>query len=665
MIQNISQKLNTPEFLKLSIVIVNYNVKYFLEQALLSVFKAGAGIAMEVFVVDNNSQDGSAEMLKSRFPQVRLIENKDNPGFAKANNQAIKQASGEYILLLNPDTVLEEDTLSVCIDFMDKHPDAGALGVKMIDGSGVYLQESKRGLPTPMVSFFKITGLNAVFPKSKLFNYYYMGHLHEEETNVVEVLAGAFMFMRKETLDKIGLLDEMFFMYGEDVDLSYRVSLGGYKNYYTPDTKIIHYKGESTRKGSLNYIKTFYEAMILFAEKHFNRGRNRWFVFMIKLGIYLKAIQSAVSESVKKFLLPLIEFVFIWLAFSGIAVIWENLYYKNPEYFGDQIYLLMLPAYSLIYILCLTLLGSYDVVFRKSRQVGAVILGFCLIAIAYSFLPENLRSSRFLVFATMIISFVVISLIRSLFHYISYGKFSVKGKGSKRTVIIGSAEEYERITRLIDRIGVQMKILGRVSPNEVLRGDAIANIDDLIDVARAKKADQVIFCGKDMSSEQIMYWMTQLSNKVEFKIAPHNMDSIIGSKSRDSSGELYTIEVSYNIDDPMNRRLKRLFDVAVATGFLISMPLSIWFYERRVQLIRNIVAVLRKKITWVGYIKTGKDNLLPAMLPSVLHIGEGYQIVEALSQAEKLNFNYARDYSILTDFYIVLNRFSNLDRKWN
>lgn len=651
--------------MKLSIVIVNYNVKYFLEQALLSVFKAGKNMEIEVFVVDNNSGDGSVEMIRSRFPQVKLIENKDNPGFSKANNQAIRQASGEYILLLNPDTVLEEDTLVVCADFMDNHPEAGAVGVKMIDGAGVYLQESKRGLPTPLVSFFKITGLNTVFPRSGLFNYYYMGHLSEEEVHEVEVLAGAFMFMRKETLDKIGLLDEMFFMYGEDVDLSYRVSLGGYKNYYIPDTKIIHYKGESTRKGSLNYIRTFHEAMILFAEKHFNRGRNRWFVFMIKLGIYLKAIQSAVSGFIKQFLLPLIEFVFIWLAFSGVAVLWENLYYKNPDYFGEQIYLLMLPAYALIYIFCLTLLGSYDTVFRKSRQVGAVILGFGLIAIAYSFLPENLRSSRFLVFATMITSFVVISLIRALYHYISYGKFSVKGEGSKRTLIVGSKEEYERITRLINGIGVPMNMLGRISPGEESGEGAIANIDHLADVTRIKRADQVIFCGKDMSSEQIMYWMTQLSNKVEFKIAPHTMDSIIGSKSKNSSGELYTIEVSYKIDDPMNRRLKRLFDITLAAGLLVSIPLSVWFYENKAQLLKNILAVLGRKVTWVGYVKTGKENLLPVILPSVLHIGEGYQVVEALSQAEKLNFNYARDYSILTDLYIVLNRFSNLDRKWD
>ncbi len=620
---------------------------------------------MEVFVVDNNSVDDSVEMVKMKFPQVKLIENKDNPGFSKANNQAIRVSSGEYVLLLNPDTVLEEDTLRVCIEFMDSHQDAGALGVKMIDGAGNYLQESKRGLPTPWVSFFKITGLNGLFPKSKLFNRYYMGHLDENKSHEVEVLAGAFMFMRKETLDKVGLLDEMFFMYGEDVDLSYRVNLGGYKNYYTPDTKIIHYKGESTRKGSLNYIRTFYEAMILFAEKHFSKGKNRWFVFMIKLGIYLKAILSGISGFVKRFFLPVIEFLMIWLAFSATGLLWENIYYRNPDYFSDQIFYLVLPIYALIYILSLTLLGSYDAIFRKSRQVGAVILGFGVIAIGYSFLPEDLRSSRFLVFSTMISTFIAVSLIRAVWHFKVHGKFTIKGEGNKRTIVVGSEEEFERIEALIRKIGVSMKMLGRVSPSEMWMSGAIGGIDDLADVTRVRAADQVIFCGRDMSSEQIMYWMTQLSNRVEFKIAPHDMDSIIGSKSKDSAGELYTIEVSYKIDDPMNRRLKKLMDSALAIGFLLSMPLSIWFFDNKQQLLSNSIGILKGQLTWVGYINTSRNHLLPSLLPSVLHIGEGYQVVEALSQAEKMNFAYARDYSILTDLYIILNKFSNLDRKWN
>ena len=214
--------------MKLSVIIVNYNVEYFLEQCLSSVRRAMQGIEGEVFVVDNNSVDGSLKMLAQKFPEVKVIANKENLGFSRANNQAIRVSTGEYVLLLNPDTVVEDDTFSKCIAFMDAHPDAGGLGVKMVDGKGNFLPESKRGLPTPAAAFYKMFGLAKLFPHSKRFARYYMGHLPNDETNECEILAGAFMLMRREALDKVGLLDETFFMYGEDIDLSYRITQGGY-----------------------------------------------------------------------------------------------------------------------------------------------------------------------------------------------------------------------------------------------------------------------------------------------------------------------------------------------------------------------------------------------------------------------------------------------------
>ena len=209
--------------MKLSVIIVNYNVKYFLEQALLSVRKASQALAIETWVVDNNSVDDSVQMVQEKFPEVKLIANKENVGFSKANNQAIPVSAGEYVLLLNPDTVVEEDTFEKCVAFMDAHPQAGGLGVRMMDGSGKFLSESKRGFPSPWAAFCKTFGLSALFPKSKLFNEYHLGYLAENETHEVEVLAGAFMLLRRSVLDEIGLLDETFFMYGEDIDLSYRI----------------------------------------------------------------------------------------------------------------------------------------------------------------------------------------------------------------------------------------------------------------------------------------------------------------------------------------------------------------------------------------------------------------------------------------------------------
>ena len=278
----------------LSIIIVNYNVKYFAEQCLCSVKKAIANLSLlhgenevEVFMVDNNSFDDSIAYLQPKFPFVQFISNKENVGFAKANNQALQIARGEYVLFLNPDTIVGEDCFVKCISFMEQNAQAGALGVHMIDGSGRFLKESKRGFPTAWVSFCKMSGLINVFPKSKLFSGYYLGHLNENKNHAIEAIAGAFTLVKKHVLEKTGGFDEQFFMYAEDIDLSYRIRQAGFTNYYLADTSIIHFKGESTKK-DIGYVKLFYKAMRQFVQKHY-RGNSAWYVSMLNAAIWMKA----------------------------------------------------------------------------------------------------------------------------------------------------------------------------------------------------------------------------------------------------------------------------------------------------------------------------------------------------------------------------------------
>jgi GT2 family glycosyltransferase len=279
---------------RLSIVIVNYNVKYYLEQCLISLQASDIASLLEIIVVDNNSSDGSREYFAGAFPDVRFIWNTQNVGFAKATNQGIRQSQGQYVLLLNPDTVVGEHVLSRACDFMDAHPDAGALGVKMINGCGKFLPESKRGFPSPWASFCKIFGLTRFFPRSPVLGKYHLLYLDENKVHQIDILCGAFMLMRAETLTKTGLLDETFFMYGEDIDLSYRVTLSGYRNYYVPE-KIIHYKGESTKKDSIRYVKIFYEAMYIFFRKHYPRS-GFFFSLMVPVGIFTRAFMAAMRR---------------------------------------------------------------------------------------------------------------------------------------------------------------------------------------------------------------------------------------------------------------------------------------------------------------------------------------------------------------------------------
>ncbi len=269
----------------LSVIIVNYNVKILLRECLDSVSTAIAELDAEVFIVDNASTDNSIELLQPLFPQFHFIRNDINTGFAKANNQALALASGKFILFLNPDTLVPPSCFYKCISFMEQHEDAGALGVKMINGKNEFLKESKRGFPSPMVSFWKMTGIAGLFPRSPVFAKYYLGHLDENTINKVDVLSGAFMFVRKDVLDITGGFDERFFMYAEDIDLSYRITKAGFNNYYLPDVTIIHYKGESTKK-DIKHIKQFYLAMSQFVKKHYGTGL---YSLLLDIAIWFRA----------------------------------------------------------------------------------------------------------------------------------------------------------------------------------------------------------------------------------------------------------------------------------------------------------------------------------------------------------------------------------------
>lgn len=273
--------------MKLSVIIVSYKVKFYLEQCLLAVKKATAGIESEIYVVDNHSNDGSVEFIAERFPDINLISSNHNNGFSRANNIAIRQCSGEYVLLLNPDTIVGERSIKEVLKFMDAHPKAGGVGVKMLNADGSCAKESRRGVPTVATSFYKMTGLCACYPHSQRFAHYYMGHLPWDKSAQIEIISGAFCMLRHSALDKIGLLDEDFFMYGEDVDLSYRLLKGGYENWYVP-VEILHYKGESAHKSSFRYVHVFYNAMLIFFRKHY--GNKAAIISLpIKAAVVVKA----------------------------------------------------------------------------------------------------------------------------------------------------------------------------------------------------------------------------------------------------------------------------------------------------------------------------------------------------------------------------------------
>ena len=258
--------------MELSVIIVSYNVRDYLRESIRSVIVGSAGMETEIIVVDNDSHDGSAIVIESEFPEVRLIASGSNEGFSAACNRGITASSGEFILILNPDTLIFHDALEKALLFMNSHPDAGASGARMTDGNGRFLPESKRGFPSPLTSFFKLTGLWRIFPRSALFNAYYLGHLPEDRTCRADILTGAFMFIRRKALEQAGHFDTRYFMYGEDIDLSWRIRMAGWHNYYLHDVCITHFKGKSASTSMESSVYHFYESMYLFAEKHLAKG---------------------------------------------------------------------------------------------------------------------------------------------------------------------------------------------------------------------------------------------------------------------------------------------------------------------------------------------------------------------------------------------------------
>ncbi|MBI2279232.1 MAG: glycosyltransferase family 2 protein [Bacteroidetes bacterium] len=515
--------------MKLSIIIVNYNVRYFLEQCLTSVLRATTTIDAQIFVVDNESKDGSVEMVNTLFPEVLVIANKKNVGFSKANNQAISIAKGEYILLLNPDTVVEEDTFEKCIDFMDKHPDAGGLGVKMIDGNGVFLPESKRGLPTPSVSFYKIFGLSGLFPKSKVFSKYHLGYLDTNQTNEIEILSGAFMWMRKSVLDKIGYLDESFFMYGEDIDLSYRILKAGYKNYYFPESKIIHYKGESTKKGSLNYVFVFYNAMIIFSKKHFAQ-KAKAFSFFINIAIYLRAFMAIIVRFLTVIRLPILDTFIILIILSLLTLFKPFIGFPNQIAITDEYGLLNVLTALFSIIVGLTLTKSYTKTVNISRTFLGLIIGSIILLLLNSSFPTNSSFSNKFITSILVGVFIFIPLSRIVLFY--FDKLKIKRSSKKVILVAGKKNFITSISSIIKLKNPEIDILHAKHDNIYVENDEeyfISKQNQVADIAEIYNANEVIFSSTDITYKDIIQSMNIANSKyIDFKISVNN-HFIIGS----------------------------------------------------------------------------------------------------------------------------------------
>jgi GT2 family glycosyltransferase len=594
------------------------------------------------------------DYIRQRFPTVQVIANKDNPGFSKANNQAIQIAKGEFVLILNPDTLVAEDTFDICIDFMSRYADAGALGVKMIDGKGIFLPESKRALPTPEVAFYKMFGLAAIFPQSHRFGKYHLSYLSKDETNPVDILSGAFMFFRKKVLDEIGYFDETFFMYGEDIDLSYRVLKAGYKNYYLADTTIIHYKGESTKKGSLNYVRVFYQAMIIFARKHFASSRAGLFSFLINMAVVFRALVTVVLNLLSSSYLVLIDAL---ISFGGIYYL-VHLYASNiknaPEYYPLQFIGVVIPSYILIWIVSAYFSGGYEKPYRVVPIFRGIVVGTVVIAALYGFLPEGWRFSRAIILLGSFCTGTIMLLTRLLYSLLRYQQFSFERVDNNRVMAIGS-QAYTQQARMI---------LQTVAPLSELVSE-IESMSDVRNIAPLFKAKEIIFCADQLSYKEIIQQIVALGAGYDYKILSPGTDTLIGSNSKNNAGDLYAADIHLNLAKPIARRQKRLLDVLVSLSMLPFLPVLIFVVNGSGSFLSNWIQVLTGRKTWVGYWEKSPEAVrgLPVLRRAVVNQATQYTSSEInAADVRKLNYLYAKHYSISDDLGIMIRNIRQLGK---
>ena len=695
----------------LSVVVVNYNVCTFLEQALRSVEQAGAGLAVETFVVDNGSADGSAEMVRARFPDVRLVANEENVGFAKANNQAIREARGRHVLLLNPDTIVQEDTFHALLRFMAAHPEAGAVGCKILNPDGTFAPESRRAFPSPAVALYRLAGLSRLFPRSRRFGRYNLTYLPEDAIAEVDALSGSCMLVRRSALygareeggekreegcsaeppeahkapsppspfplplTGAGLLDEDFFMYGEDLDWCYRIQQAGWKIYYTPETQIIHYKGESTKKGELRYVRLFYGAMLQFAEKHFERGPARHLAWLLRLGIVAHAAGAVVGRALRRLALPLLDAL---LAYAAVVLVGAARAAETGASLSPLFFAAVAPVFAAATVAGVA--GARGYAPGRRARLGPVFFGAVLGGVAVaaaSFFVKAIAFSRLVVLLGMGLVATVLAAWRLVWR--------LRRMGPQRAVLVGGAREAERLERLLDvHAKPPFALVGYVAaderggPDVRLGGDSpgsgrtsglpqLGPVRRLRDVVRLRRINHVVFATGTLSNMTVLGLVRGLRDlPVRCTMWTEHSDRLIGKASIEHLRTPALIEADAAIIGLRRSMAHRLFEGAVALGGLLLHPL-LWaaarvrgrgsFAARLAARTRQMPDVLTGRRALVGY-RAGSPcpppaawGLRPGVFPVEDVLAAGRAEPEALRRVYGL---YAKNRSFSLDRDILV-----------
>jgi len=632
----------------ISIVIVNYNVKDHLDACVASIYKSNGGkYKLEIFIVDNNSVDGSSLLIKSKYPDVIFIENDKNVGFSKANNVALKKVTGKYVLILNPDTILEEGTFEKLISFCESNKDAGAVGSKLIQANGKLDLACKRSFPSLGVALPKIIGLSKVFPKSKIFGKYNLTYLDENETYEVDAICGAFMFIPHVVLEKAGLFDEDYFMYGEDLDLCFRIKKSGYKIFYYPEVKTVHLKGESTKKSGIAYVNNFYGAMNIFVTK--NLGGSFILTLFLKMGVFYFSFFSYLKRIFGYIKYPFLDILLLYVSFF-ISI------KSRFDIFPNTSYLFIISIYILIWIIIFGLFKVYSKHYNIpiASTFNAIIAGFFINSSITYFFKQYAYSREVILFSTILSIAFLLSYraVISLYRYMISKNIIMK---KINLLIVGDKE----LTQ-----DVEERFLAKYNVIYFNRISEKKDIGTLSEIIKIKNINEVVFSGDYFSNHEILKVMWGFSGKnVIFKIVPTGNDLIL-SKLHSNINDLSLVEIEYNIKNKMNIFFKRLFDIVVSFLLLITIyPLIVLYYKikkgnisKHTSKLLQLPYVLTGKYSFVGipiwYESKGKEYLGKRGLTGIIQLNH----FEGINDEEMMKYNifYAKNQNLKMDIEILL-----------
>ena len=648
-----------------SVIIVNYNVREYLANALRSLSLALKGIRSEIIVVDNDSADGSVEMIRKRFPRVVCIPSKVNLGFARANNLALKRAKGEFLFLLNPDTLVQEDTVRVMVKYFRDHPKAGLAGCRILNPDGSFQLAARRSFPTPWVAFSRISGLSRMFPSSRLFGRYNLTYLPTDQSYPVEAVSGSCMFMRRETYEQVGGLDEEFFMYGEDLDWCFRVRESGWQVHYVHGTSIIHYKGESTRRSSVDEISVFYEAMRIFVRKHF--GASGGVLFILRSGIRVATIGAWVTAHARRAWPAVIDTVLLLGAFFVAEFIRKGEILSYPDY-----------AYPTVFIVPpLVLIGTFLAMgvyshrsMSVSRSSTGVVVAFIVLSAVTAFFKEYAFSRAIVLTAGALCLFLLSGWrvgFRMLTRSTPLGRSTAFGR---RAVVVGVDQQAHMVARkLRSNPGGGYEVVGYVETEssagsvEGNDGRILGTVGTIRKVIREFKVSDVIVAPKAMSNIRLLEMISACSNlPVSFHLVAGSMEFLISRASVESLEDVPLVEISYNLQKPMGRLAKRCMDIVVSAAGLITVYPFVYLFRRRSLLhgvfLRFLPKVLSGGMSLVGPPAGAADSMSKELflgkpgVTGLVQLQQGRGLTE--DEQQQLVIRYARSQSFLLDIEILL-----------